>query len=302
MSSACHTDGYGIYLINENGKELIGVREDDDKISYSIETDTVKICRDAFRKAKHLEVIEIPASVRTIEENAFSHGPRDLNFICRSDAFLYEDGFLIDLARHTLLLYTGSASEIRIPETVEIIGREAFRSCLTDTIMLGETIREIHEDAFTTCRMERVSFSKWNAYVYFPQKDIRLRQHMLDGFGRNGLFDFARYDNDLSAGFIEDERMKMIAARLKWPLHLTKETEQKFRALIAGHLDAAVRAVGEADDIMTMKMFLETDLINQNNIEECLETLHSLKDLEAYAYVSDYQNQHFHKQEFDFDI
>jgi hypothetical protein len=302
MSGECHTDGFGIYLINEKGKELIGVRENDDKIAYTIEKDTVKICKKAFDRLKHLEALEIPSSVETIEENAFSNGPRDLHIINHSSALSYEDGFLIDQGTSTLILYTGNAEEIIIPPSVSILGRASFRSCLTKTIVLGDTVKEIHEDAFTTCRMERFSFTKWNAYVYFPQKDIRLRQHMLDGFGQNGIFDFARYDNDLLAGFIEDDRMKMIAARLKWPYHLTKENEEKFRTLIQKHLAAALQSIGSANDLFTLKLFLEDTLINENNIEESLEALHALDDLESYAYVSDYQNQHFNKKEFDFEI
>lgn len=302
MSSQCHTDGYGIYLINEAGKELIGVREDDDRILYSIENDTVRICTNAFAKMKHLEVIELPASLVKIEENAFSHGPRDLHFINHSLHISYENDFLMDLKTHAILFYTGHEQQIILPADAEVIDREAFRGCTADTIEISDQIREIHEDAFTTCRMARVSFTRWKAYVYFPQKDIRLRQHMLAGFGMQGIFDFERYDNDLLAGFIEDERMKMIAARLKWPLHLKKETEEKYRALLTNSLASAVRCVGEAGDLFTLQLLLETKIIHQNNIEECLEVLHAFNDLEPYAYVSDYQNKHFVKKEFDFDI
>lgn len=302
MSGECHTDGYGIYLLNEHGKELIGVRENDDLLSYEVEDGTWKICARAFEKMKHLEVLSFPASLQKVEEDAFSNGPRDFHIINHSDQIIYEEDFLIDPATKTLLFYTGHAMDIVIPSSIHIIGRQAFRSCNTETIELGDNIGEIHEDAFTTCRMERVSFRKGKAYVYFPQKDIRLRQHMLEGFGNNGIFDFARYDNDLLAGFMEDERMKMIAARLKWPLHLSQEVEEKYRSLVQKNIVSAVQCVGNAQDMFTMKLFLETQIIRPENVEECLEALHALDDLEAYAYVSDYQNKYFIKQDFDFDI
>lgn len=302
MSAECHTDGYGIYLISDQRKELIGVREDDDRISYCIEKDTVKICARAFHKNKSLEVIELSASLETIEEDAFSSGPRNIHFINHSTHILYEDDFLIDAASHTLLLYTGNASEVTIPDTVAVIGTQAFRASAMETLILSAQITEIHSDALTTCRTERIFFAAWNTYVYFPKKDIRLRQHMLDSFGRNGIFDFARYDNDLLAGFLEDERMKMIAVRLKWPHDLQAGTEERYRTMLRENLSAVMQTVGNAKDLFTLQLFFETHVITYDNVALVMEVLHSLNDLEAYAYVDDYQNTHFQKTDFDFNI
>jgi hypothetical protein len=302
MSAECTTDGYGIYLIHETGNELIGVREDEDKLSYSVQKGTKKICARAFARMKHLEVLELPSSLESIEEDAFCNGPRDLQIINHSRYLDYQDGFLILPATGTLLLYTGNAAEIILPDNVSIIGKGAFRSCVTETIVLGDAIKEIHEDAFTTCRMECVSFTRWHAYVYFPKKDIRLRQHMLDGFGNHGIFDFERYDTDLLAGFMEDERMRMIAARLKWPYHLSKENEERFHAILEKDIEAVCRCTGAAQDTFTLKLLLETHVIHPDNIERCLSALHELDDLEAYAFVDDYQNSHQIHKEFDYDI
>lgn len=302
MSKECHTDGYGIYLINEHGKELIGVRENEDRLSYEVEAGTWKIGTRAFAKMKHLEVLSLPTSLQKMEEDVFSSGPRDFHILNHSHSITYEDNFLMDSQTKTLLFYTGNVKNIRIPSSTRVIGKQAFRSCNTDTINLGGNIEEIHEDAFTTCCMTRVYFAKYDAYVYFPHKDIRLRQHMLEGFGKNGIFDFDRYDNDLLAGFMEDERMKMIAVRLKWPLSLAKEVEEKYRSLLQKNITSVVKCVGKVQDMFTLQLLLETEMIHLANIEECLEALHALDDLEAYVYVSDYQNKHFTKQDFDFNI
>jgi len=302
MSKECHTDGYGIYRINKHGKELIGVRENEDRLSYEVEDGTWKICTHAFAKMKHLEVLSLPSSLQKMEEDVFSSGPRDFHILNHSPFITYENNFLMDAQTKTLLFYTGNEKNIWIPSSTRIIGKQAFRSCTTNTINLVDSVKKIHEDAFTTCCMERVNFVKDDTYVYFPLKDIRLRQHMLEGFGRNGIFDFNRYDNDLLAGFLEDERMKMIAVRLKWPLHLTKEVEEKYRSLLQKNITSVVQCVGKEQDMFTLKLLLETEIIHQANIEECLEALHTLDDLEAYVYVSDYQNKYFTKQDFDFDI
>jgi hypothetical protein len=303
MSILCHTDGYGIYLESDAGMELIGVRKDEERIAYALQPGTVRISRDAFANMRNLEVLKLPSSLEEIEEGAFSHGNRNVHFMLENNPyFTDQDGCLYDVRRRKLIVYTLDAEEIHLPEGCRIIGREAFRGCTSEALYIGDEIQEIHEEALTTCLLDRAVFTSWHARVYFPHRDIRMRQHMLEGFGHHGIFDFDRYDQDLMAGFIEHERMKEIAARLKWPYHLSREAEERFRVLLDHEYLNAVLASGEAGDLQTIGWYCDTGIINQDNVDGCLEALHTLPDLEPYAVLSEYRNTRWKGDSFDFSI
>lgn len=298
-------DGYGLYQYSNNGLILTGVSGNQDRISYAIKEGTVCIQKYAFKNMTHLEIITIPSSLKEIEEEAFIHGNRNIYFDIAEDNpfFTFQDHMLIDKRDKKLLFYTGNEKTVRIPETVECIASEAFRACPSEVIVFHDHMKEIHPDALTGCRLKKAVFTSKEAELYFPYRDIRMRQYMLEGFGKNHqIFDFARYDEALLSGFMEADRIREISARLLYPYHLSKENEERFREILEDNLVYAVMASGEDNDAETIIRLTKCHVIHEENIDMVLETLHSLQDLECYAVMLDYKNTNMKKQAFDFTL
>lgn len=298
-------DGYGLYQYSNNGLILTGVSGNQDRISYAVKDGTVSIKKYAFKNMTHLEVITIPSSLKAIEEEAFIHGDRNLYFDIAEDnpVFIFQDHMLIDKRDKKLLFYTGNEKTVRIPVNVENIASEAFRACPSEVIVFHDHIKEIHPDALTGCRLKKAVFTSKEAEIYFPYRDIRMRQYMLEGFGRNHyIFDFARYDEALLSGFMESDRIREISARLLYPYHLSKENEERFREILEDNLVYAVMASGEENDSDTLIRLTKCHVIHEENIDMVLETLHSLQDLESYAVMLDYKNTTMKQQAFDFTL
>lgn len=249
------------------------------------------------------EYIIIPSSVKKIDEGSFAHGRQPMMIACSTTPFYsMQDHFLIENQTGKLMTYAGNAKVIHVPAGTSVIASWAFYECTADRIIFPDEITEIHENALTTCRIREVVFSFSNAHIFFPQKDIRLRQYLLEGFGRNGMFDFARYDDAIYAGYMEPERIREITARLNWPYCLSEENALDFRKILQNHLKEAVRQLGMVHDMDTIHWLCDLSLITPENEEEILQVLHTLPDLDAYMDLSLYLNRNSTGQSFDFSI
>lgn len=249
------------------------------------------------------DIIEIPSGIEKIEEGAFAHGSGRIMIHMEDNPYYScKDDYLIEKKTGRLIAYTGTDGEIKMPLSVKIIGKWAFYECHAEKVIFAKEIREIHKDAFTTCLLKEAVFPFWNAHVFFPERDIRLRQHMLEGFGLNGMFDFQRYDEDLAAGFIEPERIREITARIKWPHALTETMKERFWSVLEANFVGVLEELGRIDDEEVLIWLCEVKLINEENMDNALEVLHSLKNLSAYIFLSKYRNSRPEYRDFDFSL
>ena len=109
----------------------------------------------AFYKCDDLESVTIPSSVKQIEGDAFFKCTslkgiwvKEKNAYFSSD----ENGILYDKKKKTLItcpIKTGG--EIIIPDSVECIGKEAFRSNQAESIVIPNSVKIIESFAFCSC-------------------------------------------------------------------------------------------------------------------------------------------------------
>ena len=270
--------------------------------TYQIPEGT-EIIHESDLKDHYRKQIVIPSSVRQIEEGSFAHGKEPMRIVLSDNPFYsLQDHFLIEKRTGKLITYADNSPVIHVPAGLSSISAWAFYECTIEQMTFSAEIPEIHFNALTTCRIREAVFSFWNAHVFFPRKDIRLRQYLLECFGNNGMFDFQRYDEGIYAGYTEPERIREITARLKWPYELSVETARDYRRILESNLNEAVRQLGNIQDTDTLHRLCDLSVINAENEEEVLVTLHSLSDLHAYMDLNQYLNHTGTKESFDFSI
>lgn len=117
---------------------------------------SLKILGDyCFSGCKKIRQLTIPASVEEIGHNPFCNS---LNLKSLSRRFVVDDGMLIDSKNHTLIAYTGTAENIIIPISVNIIGENAFNSCKTiKHVTIGDKVKKICFGAFRSSTVESVN-------------------------------------------------------------------------------------------------------------------------------------------------
>lgn len=253
---------------------------------------------------EHLDdTILIGPSVTSIVEGAFAHGQKPMKIVFKENPFFtISNGLLVDEREKKILSFNGNQKVVRIPSFIHSIGSWAFYECAVDQIIFEAEISNIHAYAFSTCCLKEAVFPFEETHIFFPQRDIRLRQYMLEGFGENGMFDFEKYDEGIAAGYIEPERMREITARLKWPYALSSKHQERYRKIFRDHFEEAVQAIGRADDLEVLKWLSELNIINSDNSSEALKALHALKNLHAYMEFSRFLNKSNVNNTFDFTI
>lgn len=271
--------------------------------SYRFEEGTEVIHENDLMEHLDCEEIVIPASVAWIEEGSFAHGYQKRKIILENNPhYVCRDGFFVDKRTNCLLSYNGEGQSPKVPAGIKMIGSWAFYECHIVKLVFSSEIDDIHQDAFTTCVMEEAVFPFWQADIFFPQRDIRLRQHMLEGFGMNGMFAFDRYDEGLLAGFIEPERIKEITARLKRPYRLSEQNRDIFKQVLEMNFTGVMEELGRINDCRTLTWLGDVGILNEENVELGLEVLHSLKDMNAYVFLSEYKNRRWPHDSFDFSL
>lgn len=112
------------------------------------------IGQEAFYGCTVLETVVIPDNVKTIGQNAFDH--------CTVlDSVTLGNG-LTQICRQTF--YACKFTEIVIPDSVEIIDKEAFQGSNVKRITIGKGVKDIG-DAFSSCKkIEFVSIDEENPY------------------------------------------------------------------------------------------------------------------------------------------
>ena len=105
-------------------------------ISLTLPESLKYICDDAFDACYNLKNLTVNGEIEYVGDGAFT------------DTAWYniEDGYLT--LGTCLLRYNGSGAEFTLPETITVIGKEAFAGAEITTLIIPESVTEIREGAF----------------------------------------------------------------------------------------------------------------------------------------------------------
>lgn len=150
-------------LYSKDKSKLIAFPKDKTVSQYSVNSDTVLIENDAFGNCKKIIQIILPASLETIELQAFSG--------CNAD-IIFSEG-ITTISQNVFSGYTGTKiilpnsvttieeyafknsvnlTELSMPSSLESIGEKAFYMCKAlQSLTLPDSIKTVYADAFIGC-------------------------------------------------------------------------------------------------------------------------------------------------------
>ncbi len=105
----------------------------------------------AFSGCWSLQSINIPVSVENIGINPFRNCHK-LSIKSNSSRYNFQNGLLIDKQESKIISYTGDDDRINIPDSITVIGKEAFYgSSSLRHIFIPDSVKSIEENAFENC-------------------------------------------------------------------------------------------------------------------------------------------------------
>ena len=131
---------------------------------FSIPNGILEIARIAFFGAKNLKSVTLPASTVTIGYQPWANCTSLANFIVNSNnpKFQAIDGLLVEKANSRLVSFPGGKeNNYTVPSGIKIIGTAAFyRVYSTKNVTLPNTVEEIEDEAFRTSYITTVNIPK----------------------------------------------------------------------------------------------------------------------------------------------
>lgn len=145
-------------LFNYEATELIQYAVGNTASTFTIPNTVQRIRDNAFQGARHLQVVNVPASVTQIDSLAFffMQGLTEIN-LENNDYYVFEDGVLFNSDKTVLILYllTLRADTFTIPASVVEIGDHAFQNnSHLRTVIFGNNLRIIGINAFSATAIE----------------------------------------------------------------------------------------------------------------------------------------------------
>lgn len=263
---AFHDDGMALYKNLSDGKREL-VRYLGQIRRYQIAEDVVRILPGAFRRAE-LFRIDIPASVKAVEENAFRE--------CRN---LHE----IYLEESNTLLYVPDQPVYRKDEIMELFGSKD---------------RPIPKK--TQKAPENILPEKWKSFVRDPiysgaghEEENPYEQYVFDYRGYDGLFHTYL---DLP------DQYGMAICRLKYPVLLEEDVRLKYRAFITGHLREILDSIARLQDMEHLADLADLGFFTEENIEICMESFNRPGCAGQMSYLLDYKQKNLKHTIFDFSL
>lgn len=137
---------------------------------YSIPDFVREIESKAFYRSPYLTHLDIPASVSSIGEEAFSGCPNldIINVDVSNEFYCSDDNVLFDKSRTTLIQMASTKMAYDIPATVEIIGKGAFMNSCLRTVYIPASVSSIGDKAFFNCILGGVYLNSQKPPILSP--------------------------------------------------------------------------------------------------------------------------------------
>ncbi len=234
---------------------------------YQIPEDVVRILPGAFRRSM-LFRLDIPASVRGVEENAFREC-RNLHEIWleESQTLLYIPGQPVYRKDEVMELFGSRDSQSRNP------GREKENNILPD---------------------------KWKSFVRDPiySRDSHEEENPYERY----IFDYRGYDGLFHTYLDLPDQYGMAICRLKYPVLLDEEVREKYSGFIRDHLQEILDSIAAAKDREHLADLAELGFFTSENIETCMEAFNRPGCAGLMSYLLDYKQENLKHTEFDFSL
>jgi len=148
------------------GEFLLYIKKDDDITCINVKEGTVNIAANCMMGGEAIEIIKIPATVRTIGYKTFwgfiqySPNLKEIEVDQRNAHYISVDGVLYTKDMKTLIKYPPAKEDesFIIPDGVECISRGAFRSCTNlKSVTIPNSVKTLEYCAFEDAnRLEKL--------------------------------------------------------------------------------------------------------------------------------------------------
>lgn len=301
------SDDYAIYRRLDDGMlTMEGIFPNIKKKKYTIPDGCTAIEEHAFENLEELSVLNIPASMKTIEEGSltslnhpfeYRRGIKDIVvdqdnrlFFTQDEGLYYRKGQTYELIR-----YFGDDSEITLPDGLTELGMHAFLNAPVIKVTLPKELKTIHEAPFRGTMIEEVRFMDTDTVICFPGKAYRsLQEELVAEFGHNGTsFDYEDYDRLVCTEYLNADRIRLFANRLEYPVQMSAPQHERYELILKKYLQDALKQSGDASDTDTILSLCRIGIINSENASECVDTLSRCKDKGPMRALMDYIHDHF---------
>jgi hypothetical protein len=145
-----------------------------------------RIEESALKDCSNLKSLQVPKNVRFIDGSAFQGVPvNSITVEAGSGSFRAPspEGLFYDLGRNAISRYSGTCTEVCVPDNIQILGQSAFISSKVKIVRLGSALHTIEDKCFSHCadleetifdpnsRLQRIGQS---AYASSGLKRIRI--------------------------------------------------------------------------------------------------------------------------------
>ena len=213
------------------------------------------------------------------------------------------DNFNIE--NHKLLKYTGSETEVFIPEGVETIGTGAFEHCETmEYLIIPESVTHIEELAFHYCTaLKRVNIfnTEMNMLGYYlPFLRAFCERDLVMEFGADNFMRIC-----INGEVVPYEKIMLHNQEFVYRLLMERPKSENFMRMLRNDAPAylyyLIEPVRQSDSARrdnlskeaVFQVMLEEEIFTESNIDECIHWMIQLKAFEYQNMLIDYKYKHF---------
>ncbi len=274
----------------------------------------------AFGHCIRLMSIHLPASVQTIGEYALSDtfgwsesfsgltrvtvDPGNTHFAADGDALFEIAG---DGSR-SVVKYFGGSGTYRVPDEATRILPGAFRRAKFYRCEIPARVSSVGRDAFRECKnLSEIVLDETGTVLYIPAQPLYRKDEVTALFAAvraegEPLYDYEGYDALFDTYLNIPDRYGMACCRLRYPVRLSDEMEQKYRAFLWENLSAILLNIAQRQDMEALVMLAELGFFTEDNIEESLEVMSRSGQAKLTGYLLRYKRENMAQDTFDFSL
>lgn len=279
------TEGIGVIKRTPDGQVLAAMDPNCSVKVYCVPKGVTKITSDAFSGQENLEELQLPASLREIEEGAFSNvthmysdkkGIRRVTFPEGSQWFSASENCLV--RGGCLLRWFGEETAIQVPNNVSAIASEAFYRCPAEKIILPPSVKTIHPRAFVMSAAKEVDIGADDLMILFPDGGTYLQEKLMEEFGKDGKrYPFSYYDRCLYTGLLDLVKARMLLNRLSMEgnpaADLSPQVAQKLRSTLSGRLPDLFQSAAVKNDTEMVRELAAWDGMTEADFEKAIQIM-----------------------------